>query len=803
MEQEYFSRFVNFKPGNGEIVYVNPPRFSWAYLPHVIPKSRLVPFTSKFILQISRNKDFRAPLIDMRNLWFNFYNILPPLPYSGRWYWRVGYRVGSSVQWSDVRSFFIHPNSKRWDRSLLANLDALLQSHPRILFNSRNLKIIRTLKDVNNECRIIAEEVKRRADEIITKDWWINFPENDREPDVGEGKYRYYAMVRDALWVAFAYILFRDPKYSGFKERLLKVASWPKGGYASPEGAGPLIRGREDDTQINEFLGLFFDWFYNEMSEDEREVVLRSLEWRIKHTIYNFCLRLKGDKISASSILMVAESHQFENLMVTIPAILAIYEHSDIAKRALDLCINYLIGVTNPFGSYEGWNEGPGYGNSKLKWLLNALIYLDTSIPGIDFTKNPYFERIGDFFIRITPVGLKKLPFADLCARETYYLVNRLATFRKLAYVTGNGRFLRNWKETLNRLSEISRPVPYLFRPWIEYILPYYYRRPKEKHERSRNRLFKVAGWVTVNSGSPNSYEDYKNSVGMIFVCRPRGGYSHSYYCENAFLIHAFGHIITCSAGHTIYDKFSRATMSHNTILINGYGQNPVPFYKRPPPYLMKYSRIGYIGAWLEAPDLVYWMGNATNAYLHNVPHLKVFQRHILFVRNRYFVIFDDLQIDSEGEPCTFHWLYHIEPHANLTFDKDSFKMKYRIGDIDVLVAHIANTDNLEYEDRRGLMGLVNPYTGEDYREEWFSKSGKGVSPFEHNIWISNRKPTENFYFLAIVFPYKVNEEEPVITKLDNLTVKVRFRGKEDIISFNPYSQHDANIIVDYKDLRP
>lgn len=65
--------------------------------------------------------------------------------------------------------------------------------------------------------------------------------------------------------------------------------------------------------------------------------------------------------------------------MIYLPG-LALYEHSPVGKAWFELMLNYLIGVTNGFGFDEGWNEGPGYGNSKMKWLMNATVYFDTAL---------------------------------------------------------------------------------------------------------------------------------------------------------------------------------------------------------------------------------------------------------------------------------------------------------------------------------------------------------------------------------------------------------------------------------------
>lgn len=790
IEQEHYSRYVNFRPGDGETVYVNPPRFSWGYLPEIIPKTKDIPSNQKFTLQISKTKSFKKIYIEVKDTPYNFYNILKPLEEARTWYWRVGYNVGTSYEkWSRIRKFIIHPKAVIWDRSSLAEPDLASKGHPRILFNSDNMETIKGLWKKNRECREIAEQVRKLADGIIKERWWINFPEDDRQPDWEVG-YRYYAMVRDAITVAFAYILFEDPRYLGFKERLLRVASWPKGGYASPEGAGPLTYSREDDTQITEFLGLFYDWFYHDLTKRERKTVLNSLEWRIDHIINNFSWK-RGGRIWPASIALQSTSHQYEALMVTLPATLAIYEDSLVAREAFKLGVNYLIGVTNGFGFHEAWNEGLQYGVSKLKWLMNATIYFDTVFPQVEFGKNPFFQRIGEFFARIAPVGLQSFCFGNYSSREAMWVYGRVANFRKLAYLTGNGVFLKNWMDSVRRLSELGRPLLY-HRPWIEYVLPHYYQRPREKLEKDYVKLFKVAGWVTVNSHPPSSYEDYANSVGMIFHCRPRGGYSHSFFSENSFIIHAYGQVIVHGGGTTKNrDEYARSTMSHNTILVNGIGQ----YQDR---YFIKHSRAGFIAAWCHRPNITFWTGDATNAY-ETIPYLKRFRRHVLFVRKKYFVIFDDLET-SPDHPSSFQWLYHIEPDVDLIFDKKEFEWRYQIGNTCVKLKHLYKTNKLRYEDRRGFDGLINPLTGEDYRENYYRIGGGRL--LNHNLWISNTTPEREFNFLAVIFPYRKSEPEPTITKLDDLTVMVEHKNKKDIISFDINSSHNPNIVVDYKSLR-
>jgi hypothetical protein len=56
-EVERYSRYVNFRPADGATVNLNPPRFSWPYLPDIVPESTNVP-GQIFTFQISSTQDF-------------------------------------------------------------------------------------------------------------------------------------------------------------------------------------------------------------------------------------------------------------------------------------------------------------------------------------------------------------------------------------------------------------------------------------------------------------------------------------------------------------------------------------------------------------------------------------------------------------------------------------------------------------------------------------------------------------------------------------------------------------------------
>ncbi len=301
-------------------------------------------------------------------------------------------------------------------------------------------------------------------------------------------------------------------------------------------------------------------------------------------------------------------------------------------------------------------------------------------------------------------------------------------------------------------------------------------------------------------TGPPSLRSTYENGLGVIFQCRPRGGYGHSFNSDGSFQLHAYGQMLNHGGGSSANrDAYAYHTMSHNTILVDGLGQAQ-------PSGGQLYPTYGRIAAFSRGDNYVYFAGDATRCYPRTpgrysrwslplddvyekraLPYLNHFIRHVLFLQGRYFIIYDEL---SCSQPATYTWLYHILPEEPFTFDKSTFTVDYTVGDVNVRLRHIANPDELNLDDRVGMKAFVNPLTGEDYR-----KWRRGDLLCGNNLWISNTIPAKKWRFLAIIYPARQRETMPNIERLDDTTVRVA----NDIISFDPGSAYarDASLVVD------
>ena len=72
-----YSRFVRFRPADGQVVTLNPPRFSWPFAPGIAATQ--YDADTLFTLQISKNKSFSKPEVEIKDTDCNFYNFLPGL----------------------------------------------------------------------------------------------------------------------------------------------------------------------------------------------------------------------------------------------------------------------------------------------------------------------------------------------------------------------------------------------------------------------------------------------------------------------------------------------------------------------------------------------------------------------------------------------------------------------------------------------------------------------------------------------------------------------------------------------------
>jgi hypothetical protein len=834
------SVMVNFSPGNDMIAEVNPPRFRWYYVPD--PEKMLALIRpNKFRFQVADNREFIGPLVDVTTE-INFYNELAPFPEGKSYYWRVGYILAGESDpstWSKTFVVHIPAGTEKWDRSALVNPD--FSQHPRLLFYGDQLVELRKLL-INDQTFIV--DFIGTADRMTAHKWWNNWPETDLDkPDYTYGFY--YQLASDLTITAFAYLITEDEKYKNILSIWKTIARYPKGGASSPEGMG-VGADSEDNTSITEFMACVYDWFYNDLKPEEREVFESSLGWRLNDFMYDFMwggaifTGGKSDpKIGMASIaLATASGHSWEGALDTYPASIVLYEKSETARRFFHWISNYIISVGENVAQNGGYDLGAHYGSSHMKWLIFQLMYLKSALPALNLGRNPLYRQYADFFIGLVPIGMQYSHFGRIGSHGAG-VEHRAEVFDLLAYLTGSGEILNYWLNNGERKS-------FRWRPWIHAAAPLQFKGELKPVSSTKTKyFFPATGFVMAHSAPPAEPGSFQNGVGVIYCCRPNSG--DKYNNENTFQMYAYGKHLNYGGHSGDENPYGFQTIAHNTIMVDGIGQT----------WTQEARQAGYraaLMAYQQGDNYTYWMGDATNAYPRRAeyvvgrkvdrnklglmdtelqgslttddwalrtqidydetlfgkkgaPQLTRFRRHMLFMHDKYLVVYDDLKTAPE-RPSQFSWRYRILPDCPVTYKAEEGLLVYNLEDVQVIVKHIAFPELLEFKDMTGMDQFINPITGNNYLTNniWTALDMKEEryrrKVCQHNFWFTSKEARSEYHFFTVIYPVKPGMQDPLITRLDDNTVKVVSEDATDIISFNKQTSFPVTHIIDLEAFR-
>lgn len=818
----FYSRFVVPQPLDGEEVGFNPPIFSWFYAPeYKLEDDGLYAFR----FQVAEDPEFKNLELD-QFCTYNFYNTLKPFK-AKRLYWRVGYIPmprtldaapdrNKVATWSRVRAFTIANNAVAWDRSMLADPNYLAShgGHPRLLISKRNLQAIRQHIETDPAARKLFERLRQAANQGMASPWWQpnaaietgdeRLAKGNDEPLIRIG--RDFADKAGQLCAA-AFVL----QVSG-DEEIAKSKPEDVLVYLSRQYMADKLcymdQTRLDHSTPVVMLALSFDWLYDRLTAEQRKIVVEALERSSDFSINHFWWRHgvgrswsfvrernQGEVPGTGEFMMkyngaakVGDSHGGEVFTKPFYGALAAWDEPDArwTRELFEVGINYLIGKTYFAGHPDGgFTEGAGYVMSLLPQCVDLTIIADDLFPEAQLRLNPYFSATGRFLRHYFPAGLKGSYFGDGaqgCDSSRFGAVGQA-----LALLAGDGASLQHLQATGGG-SESGI--------YMDIVYPALLKAPELKSDQDLAVCFPLSGWAMAHSRPVSDPNSVKDGVGIIFPCRTQGGYSHSFFCDLSPQIYAYGQTLTyaetrMSVGMSPAIRFN--SIGHNTILVDGIGQaqrGGVGYYGDK-------SFFGRIFAFRQGDRYVYFAGDATNCYpgekfnpadsldtdgkgvlKDDLAHLRKVRRHVLFMRNRYFILYDELESDST-KPARFAWLWHVVPEELITVAKDPLHFQWQLGDVRTHLVQLGSAADLEVQD---LSDYSNPFTGVTYSKGKLLK--KGDLDSAHNLWICNREPKSRFYFLTVIYPVKPGGEEPRIARLNDKTVEVSVGAEQDVVSF-------------------
>lgn len=648
---------IQYGPTPETDVTENPPRFSW--LPVIDDDAR-------YVLRVSSDPTYpKGKTETYEGVPLNFFTpdtIFKPGDYHWSYAtWNTNAKAPSS-SWSSTRSFTLGKDLA--ETPLPARKDRLAKSattHPRLWMTQDRLSDFKdAVASDPTHCTwstFYEKSVLPWMDREVMREP-AGYPDHKRVAPIWRQTY----IDLQELWYAIRHLAIggkvtdNAEMIARAKEWLLEAASW------DPMGVTSRAYTDEWAYRVCNALAWGYDWLYDDLNKDEREMVRAALLERTRdiadHAILN-----------AKIHLFPYDSHAVRSVSLTIlPACIALLGDAEEAEDWLHYCIEFLANPYTPWGDSDGgWAEGTHYWMMGIAYLIDAANRLK-SYTGIDLYKRPFFQNTGDFPLYCKAPNTRRGTFGDDSTMGDYACIKTGLNLRQFAGATGKGAYQWYCDENL-RLNPGTEMAFYNWGWWdtnfdelvFQTDFPVIEATPPE----SGLRHFKGIGWVGVQHAMDNPDEH----IQFVFKSSSFGSISHSHGDQNAFCMSAYGEDLAIQSGHyvafnsSMHRNWRRQTRSKNAILINGKGQ----YAEKDKSKAM--AATGRILAAEQREDHIFIKGDATPAYQSLSPEVTLAEREIYFVRNSYFVFID--KIDAKT-PVTIDWLLH----ANAPFElgKTSFR---------------------------------------------------------------------------------------------------------------------------------
>jgi hypothetical protein len=604
---------INYSPAGNQVTASNPPAFIW--LP--------VEGADLHIMQYSRTRSFRpARTTTVRNLDMTVHvpaEVMEP----GVWYWRYGYNDGREDHFSRSYRFEIPESAVHFPLvSAEEFISKIPKQRPRLYFSPDLVREIRSDKD--GQYSGLTRPVIAEAEMILAMNEPLfeepePWPEQDYEDLYNKAWRSMRPYTQRMLTSAMAYLYTGDRRFAmEARRRLMHFMTW------EVEGSSSTIWPTELGMDIAENTPPVFDWIYDILSEDERELCKEVLTARM--------VQINRDVHRSRNMeSRPFSSHPGRMVGFAIEGGIVLAHESPEAKDWLDYTLRLLWSTYPAWGGDEGgWHEGISYWSSYMRRMTRIVHELDYY--GIPLKNKPFFQNTGYYGLYAAYPHRPTGSFGDGAQTPPGVAAGLITYILSNLY---DNPYFRWHAEEISALPS-GRKAARIFNPHLE-------ARPPD--DLPQSRVFYDVGLVAMHS----KMAEPDNNVMMLFKSNPFGAISHNHASQNAFIIEAFKEPLAISSGY--YRSYGSPhhrnwvweTKAHNSILVDNEGQVP-----------RQRSSRGEIIQYRENENFVYTAGDATEAY---GGRLEKFHRHVIFVRPGYFVIIDDLK--SSGRESTYQWLLH------------------------------------------------------------------------------------------------------------------------------------------------
>lgn len=650
-------------PADGGEATLNPPNFLW-------PREAN---QTIYELELSQDADFTNYVIrsgEQRACFFNPHRKLD----AGTWYWRYQSRIGQKIQKSPIYSFVITDSTPVFVtppiQEVVKNLPA--QRPYMLTYGQSQEKILSTAKKYPH----LVEKLRKEGDiacknmEIIDLDK-LDALRKANKLHLTDFLRQYNAQVMLLPQLTRAYLVTGDPRYAEAAEKRIRQ-------HLATNFNDLMLQADRSRS-----LAEAYDTFYNNLSAELRKEMLDYIQ-KFLEKQYAWW---PGNR---EAIFLENHFWQTQISGFFFAALATVAERPENIKY-LDYAYGiFLARVPVAGGNGGGWANGLPYFTVNYSTVADMAYYLH-AIGKVNIFDMPWYRNLPGYLLYCGRPYAPMDGFGNMHDRAYQHYKHtkigwnfgqRLVHYIALASGNQEAVTYAALVPYSNPLLELATGKPFDFQIPENLNLP-------------KSRLFQEVGITAMHT----TLMAPKTDMAVYFRSSPFGAHGHMHANQNSFNIAARGERIFYSSGY--YTDFNdphatssyRHTQAHNSILVDGKGQAYGP------------EGYGWIKRYAHGDQISYVCGNAANAYvavttpnwkkdidkyltpkvaekLFGDSKLRKFDRHLIFLRPKTVLIYDDL--DSEV-PHDWTFLLHtyLEPKLTagnvLTYNHDGIKAEARL----------------------------------------------------------------------------------------------------------------------------
>ncbi|GEL11136.1 Heparinase II/III-like protein [Flavobacterium glycines] len=697
-------------PVNGITVPTNAPALLW---PGTNGKEMVKPMESgsdvpedpnignvRYKVMLASDKNFNNDLLSSSEQRWAVYPLHQALR-PGKWYWKYGYALKGSNQWTWSAVYDFVVDAKYANEKVSPPISEVLKrnegSHPLLWgMNRIGEDFYRNNLDNPEAKKFIVFAEKLMLAPLPTEKPQRVIDTTGKTPL--EKKIiieRMYHGFGDAVGnpvrnLCIAYQLTKDKRFIlDAKRRALNIANM------NPDG----VATRDDFTSgaVLEALGWFYDAGYDFLTPQEKEQFKNSITIRAKRVYNHLPNRFE---------LHVSDNHVWQITLRNLAiATVAVINDVPEAKEWLTYMYEVWSARFPVLGTTDGgWHEGNGYFRVNFK----SIIYLSQmfgDFSGVDYFKLPWMQNLPYYMLYTHPNGAATTAIGDMW-ENVPYIVKGEAWFADALTYRMNNPYLNDY------VNGIKRYHPDYFHGTDDFL---FFRLLNYKPNRElpissptqlpKTRKFADVGVVAMHENLAKA----NKSISSYLFSSPFGSSGHGHASQNAFTINFKGKVLFGGTGY--YSNFSdkhnllyyRTSKAYNTILADSLNQK------------IGEEGYGWIPRAISGQRIQYALGDASNAYgeiksdfwLDRFKQIKLvpskengygesgvtlYRRHLLQLDGGYIILYDELEANKPVKWTTqFHCPYYtIEGTNAANANQQNFTVKTDLGNVTASV--FANT---------------------------------------------------------------------------------------------------------------